>query len=144
MHKAIYTGASHITDNDIINLRKYWSPIFAELDIDVVMQGHDHVFSRSFVNDQGANAKPEMLNETTALQPDNAPFYMVALTAGGLKWYNEKDYTVSPGDPLTLDYEFLDRNSASQQGILLNPEGPETDIDKRICLCDSIGSTKIL
>ena len=117
MHKAIYTGASHITDNDIIELRKYWSPIFAELDIDVVMQGHDHVFSRGFVNDQGANAKPEMLNETTALQPENSPFYMVALTAGGLKWYNEKDYTVSPGDPLTLDYQFLDRNSANQQGI---------------------------
>ena len=130
LHKAIYTGASHITDNDIINLRKYWSPIFAELDIDVVMQGHDHVFSRGFVNDKGANAKPEMLNETTALQPDNAPFYMVALTAGGLKWYNERDYTVSPGDPLTLDYGFLDRNSASPEGSLLNPEGPETDITK--------------
>ena len=109
MHKAIYTGASHITDNNIIEFRKYWSPIFAELDIDVVLQGHDHVFSRGFVNDQGVNANPEMVDETTALQPDNAPFYMVAHTAGGLKWYSEKNYTVSLGDPLIPDYQFLDK-----------------------------------
>ena len=127
MHKAIYTGASHITDNNIIELRKYWSPIFAELDIDVVLQGHDHVFSRGFVNDQGVNAKPEMLDETTALQPENSPFYMVALTGGGLKWYSAKDYTVSSSDPLTPDYQFLDRNSAKPAGDPLNPEGPQTD-----------------
>jgi LPXTG-motif cell wall-anchored protein len=130
MHKAIYTGASHITDNDIIELRKYWSPVFAELDVDAVMQGHDHVFSRGFINDQGVKANPEMLDETTALKPENAPYYMVALTAGGLKWYNEKDYTVSPGDPLTLDYQFLDRNSAKPTGDPLNPQGPESDIEK--------------
>ncbi|WP_284037023.1 metallophosphoesterase [Neobacillus sp. 114] len=130
MHKAIYTGASHITDNDIIELRKYWSPIFAELDIDVVMQGHDHVFSRGFINEQGVNAKPEMLDETTALQPDNVPFYMVALTAGGLKWYGEKNYTVTANDPLATNYQFLDKNSAKPVGDPLNPQGPQSDIEK--------------
>ncbi|WP_342433350.1 metallophosphoesterase [Neobacillus sp. FSL H8-0543] len=130
MHKALYTGASHITDNDIIELRKYWSPIFAELDIDVVLQGHDHVFSRGFINDQGVNAKPEMVDETTALQPEKSPFYMVAHTAGGLKWYSEKNYTVSPGDPLTPNYQFLDKNSAKPAGDPLNPQGPQSDIEK--------------
>lgn len=130
MHKAIYTGASHITDNDIIELRKYWSPIFAELDIDAVLQGHDHVFSRGFISDQGVNATPEMLDETTALQPKNSPFYMVALTAGGLKWYSEKNYTVSSGDPLTTNYQFLDINSAKPAGDPLNPHGPQSDIAK--------------
>ena len=51
-------------------------------------------------------------------------------TAGGLKWYSEKDYTVSSGDPLTLDYQFLDRNSAKPAGDPLNPQGPESDIAK--------------
>ena len=49
-HKSLYTGASHITDSDVISARKYWAPIFAELDIDLVLQGHDHVYSRGFVD----------------------------------------------------------------------------------------------
>ena len=36
---------------------------------------------------------------------------MVGGHAGGLKWYSKKNYTVSEGDPLTLNYEFLDVNS---------------------------------
>ncbi|GBG11238.1 putative metallophosphoesterase [Paenibacillus agaridevorans] len=130
MHKAIYTGASHITDADIIDLRKYWSPIFAELDIDIVMQGHDHVFSRGFVTADGANANPEMLDQTMAQQPDHAPFYIQALTAGGLKWYGTKNYTISTGDPLTPDYKFLDVNSAKPAGDPLNVFGPQSDVAK--------------
>ena len=52
-HKSLYTGASHITDSDIVDARKYWSPIFAELDVDLVLQGHDHVYSRGFVTANG-------------------------------------------------------------------------------------------
>lgn len=110
-HKSLYTGASHITDSDIVAARKYWSPIFAELDVDLVLQGHDHVYSRGFVTEDGENANPEVEEDGTIIQPDNAPLYMVGGHAGGLKWYSKKNYTVSEGDPLTLNYEFLDVNS---------------------------------
>lgn len=110
-HKSLYTGASHITDSDIIAARKFWSPIFAELDVDLVLQGHDHVYSRGFVTAEGQNANP-VVDETGAIQqPDNAPLYMVGGHAGGLKWYSRKNYTVSEGDPLALNYSFLDVNS---------------------------------
>ena len=56
-HKSLYTGASHITDSDVIDARKYWCPVFAELDVDFVLQGHDHVYSRGFVEADGAKAK---------------------------------------------------------------------------------------
>ncbi len=110
-HKSLYTGASHITDNDVIAARKYWCPIFAELDVDLVLQGHDHVYSRGFVTENGANANPEVKEDGTIIQPDNAPLYMVGGHAGALKWYSKKNYTVTEGDPLTLNYEFLDVNS---------------------------------
>lgn len=109
-HKSIYTGASHIVDSDVIDARKYWSPIFAELDIDFVMQGHDHVYARGFVNGSGENASPETTGEKVN-RPQNAPLYMVGGHSGGLKWYNQVPYTVSEGDPLTPNYTFLDRNS---------------------------------
>ena len=110
-HKSLYTGASHITDGDIIAARKFWAPIFSELDVDMVLQGHDHVYSRGFVNSEGNNAKPAVNEDGTIEQPSNAPLYMVGGHAGGLKWYSRKNYTVSEGDPLSLNYEFLDVNS---------------------------------
>lgn len=110
-HKSLYTGASHITDGDVISARKYWSPIFAELDVDLVLQGHDHVYSRGFVTAEGNNANPEVSEDGVITQPDNAPLYMVGGHAGGLKWYSKKNYTVGEGDPLALNYSFLDVNS---------------------------------
>ena len=109
-HKSLYTGASHIVDSDITAARKFWAPIFAELDIDMVLQGHDHVYSRGFVTEEGANANPDKDENGVIIQPD-APLYMVGGHAGGLKWYAKKNYTVTEGDPLTLDYAFLDVNS---------------------------------
>lgn len=110
-HKSLYTGASHITDGDVISARKFWTPIFAELDVDVVLQGHDHVYSRGFVNSEGYNAHPAINEDGSIEQPSNAPLYMVGGHAGGLKWYSRKNYTVGEGDPLSLNYEFLDVNS---------------------------------
>ena len=109
-HKSLYTGASHITDSDIIAARKYWAPIFAETDVDLVLQGHDHVYSRGFVTAEGENANPTVLEDGTIIQPD-APLYMVGGHAGGLKWYSKKNYTVTEGDPLAMNYSFLDVNS---------------------------------
>ena len=109
-HKSLYTGASHITDSDIIAARKYWAPIFAETDVDLVLQGHDHVYSRGFVTAEGENANPTVLEDGTIIQP-NAPLYMVGGHAGGLKWYSKKNYTVTEGDPLAMNYSFLDVNS---------------------------------
>lgn len=109
-HKSLYTGASHITDSDIIAARKYWAPIFAETDVDLVLQGHDHVYSRGFVTAEGENANPTVLDDGTIIQPD-APLYMVGGHAGGLKWYSKKNYTVTENDPLALNYSFLDVNS---------------------------------
>lgn len=110
-HKSLYTGASHITDGDVVSARKFWAPIFAELDVDLVLQGHDHVYSRGFVTAEGNNANPAINEDGSIEQPSNAPLYMVGGHAGGLKWYSRKNYTVGEGDPLSLNYEFLDVNS---------------------------------
>lgn len=110
-HKSLYTGASHIVDSDVVAARKFWAPILAELDVDLVLQGHDHVYSRGFVTAEGNNAHPAINEDGTIEQPSNAPLYMVGGHAGGLKWYSRKNYTVGEGDPLSLNYEFLDVNS---------------------------------
>lgn len=110
-HKSLYTGASHITDSDIVEARKYWVPIFTELDVDVVMQGHDHVYSRGFVDGTGYKAEVTVNDDGTVIDPENVPLYMVGGHAGGLKWYSKKNYTVADGDLLSAGYSFLDVNS---------------------------------
>ncbi|WP_162893344.1 DUF2341 domain-containing protein [Microbacterium halotolerans] len=47
MHKGMYTTANHLDDGDIIAMRDALVPLIDELDIDLVLQGHDHVMSRS-------------------------------------------------------------------------------------------------
>ena len=110
-HKSIYTGASHITDSDIVEARKYWAPVFTDLDVDVVMQGHDHVYSRGFVDENGYKAEVTTYEDGSVEDPENVPLYMVGGHAGGLKWYSKKNYTVGDGDLLAPGYSFLDVNS---------------------------------
>ncbi|MEK3731848.1 MULTISPECIES: PA14 domain-containing protein [Paenibacillus] len=47
-HKAIYSVGGHALDRDILELRETLYPIMDELGIDLVLQGHDHTFMRSF------------------------------------------------------------------------------------------------
>jgi hypothetical protein len=113
-HKSLITGASHIVDSDVVEARKFWIPVFADLDVDFVLQGHDHVYSRGFVNGDGTRAYDAAYAPgSTAPDPQNAPLYMIGGHAGGLKWYSRISYTPAPGDPLIAGYSFLDIDSAS-------------------------------
>lgn len=47
LHKAIYSNGSHYDDKDVVALRKQLSVLMPELDIDIVLQGHDHVYLRT-------------------------------------------------------------------------------------------------
>ena len=47
MHKGPYTTANHLDDADIRGMREALVPLIDELDIDLVLQGHDHVMSRT-------------------------------------------------------------------------------------------------
>lgn len=139
-HKSIYSGANHMDDSDVIFNRKYWSPIFAELNVDAVLQGHDHVLSRGFVKGDGtkADVTQKVTDRVyTADQPQNAPLYYVGNTGSTLKFYAplpNNDW-IQPGDPVAPDFGYLDINSALPAGHPLNPLGPDTnddfeDIDK--------------
>lgn len=49
MHKGTYTTATHLDDEDVMAMRRTLVPVIDELGIDLVLQGHDHVMSRSKV-----------------------------------------------------------------------------------------------
>jgi hypothetical protein len=49
MHKGVYTAGSHVNDADVHAMRQKLVPVIDELEIDLVLQGHDHYLSRSKV-----------------------------------------------------------------------------------------------
>jgi len=102
-HKSIYSGASNIIDVDVINARNFWGPVLADLDVDMVLQGHADVYFRGFINADGTNAisDADAASGKTVQKPANAPLYMVAGNGGYVELevsFNEitlKAYTTS-------------------------------------------------
>ncbi|MNO13820.1 Alkaline phosphatase precursor [compost metagenome] len=86
-HKAIYSVGGHSVDSDILALRQTLYPVFDELGIDVVLQGHDHTFMRSYQMygdkavadiDKDANGNP--------LNPDGTMY--IVNNSAGTKYYD--------------------------------------------------------
>lgn len=73
LHRAVYSNGSHYDDSDVVAMREQFSVLMPELDIDIVFQGHDHVYLRT---DSMINNKVEKDLETSTTT------------------YNGKDYTV--------------------------------------------------
>lgn len=85
-HHSIYSTASHTSDDEIITLRNALPPIFEELGIDVVLQGHDHVYTRTYmmnglVPDTSKGAQSSVTDPTGTL-------YLTANSASGSKYYD--------------------------------------------------------
>ncbi|MGO4107878.1 PA14 domain-containing protein [Paenibacillus sp. YAF4_2] len=89
-HKAIYSVGNHAKDSDILALREMMYPVFDELGIDVVLQGHDHTFMRSF---QMYNNQPVQNVQTDsqgrAINPAGT-IYMINNSAA-TKFYDVQD-----------------------------------------------------
>lgn len=47
LHKAIYSNGSHFDDSEVVAMRNQFATLMPELGIDVVFQGHDHVYLRT-------------------------------------------------------------------------------------------------
>lgn len=47
LHKAPYSNGSHYDDDDVCEIREQLGSLLPELGIDLVMQGHDHVYLRT-------------------------------------------------------------------------------------------------
>ena len=98
-HHSLFTVASHAMDSYITNpggFKTQLVPVLKELDIDVVLQGHDHVYCRTYMMDglnpiidsdkyeyaNGRDAAPTAVND-----PDGI-LYVTANSGSGSKTYN--------------------------------------------------------
>lgn len=85
-HHSIFSAASHSQDSDIIQRREQLAQVFKELDIDVVLMGHDHVYVRSYMMDGTTPEVPETV-QSVARDPEGI-LYVTANSSSGSKFYS--------------------------------------------------------
>ncbi|MEQ6897151.1 metallophosphoesterase family protein [Microbacterium sp. KR10-403] len=88
-HHSIYSAASHAKDADNKVRRVDFPTTFSKLGVDLVLQGHDHVYTRSYEIKNGvkANADEQPGDDDLFVGPGGV-IYMTANSASGSKYYN--------------------------------------------------------
>ena len=99
-HKAIYSNGSHYKDKDVCKIRDELCKLMPQLGIDMVFQGHDHVYLRT---DAMIDNKVESVTTSTA--EFNGKEYTVKVNpvgtvyeisgCSGVKIYNQKDESLT-------------------------------------------------
>ncbi|MEV6897023.1 metallophosphoesterase family protein [Amycolatopsis sp. NPDC051372] len=118
-HHAIYSPADHANDGDNQLRRQDFPTAFSNLGVDLVLQGHDHSYSRSYVIKNGKKANPaEQPGATQVQQGPGGVVYVTANSASGSKYYDltDPDTTKDPNygaDPLNPDNHWA--NSVENQ-----------------------------
>jgi hypothetical protein len=88
-HHSIYSTASHANDSDIVDRRNSMPQVISELGFDLVLQGHDHVYTRSYLVKDGAIADgTEVAGQAQVAAKPGEVLYVTANSASGSKFYN--------------------------------------------------------
>lgn len=100
IHKAIYSNGSHYDDDDVCAMREQLSELMPQLDIDLVFQGHDHVYMRTYALDSNQVTDTQRVYLTyngkkyaTDVQPTGTS-YVISGTSG-VKTYLTKDASLT-------------------------------------------------
>ena len=91
-HHAIYSPASHANDSDAVGRRPAYTQGLSELGINLVLQGHDHSYSRSYVvenNGTGADRQnaAEAQGANNVVAGPGGVIYVTTNSASGSKYY---------------------------------------------------------
>lgn len=103
-HHAIYSAATHANDDDIIKRRAEFPALMKQYGIDLIVAGHDHVYTRSRMMDGGIAIESERKFTDKSKEEGKVPskyvnpkgqLYLTANSASGSKHYDLvefKDY----------------------------------------------------
>ena len=96
LHKATYSNGSHFDDDDVKAMRKQFKKLMPELGIDVILQGHDHVYLRTDAMNNNRVKKSQTktvsfggLDYNVKMDPSGT-FYVIS-GCSGVKNYIAKD-----------------------------------------------------
>ena len=113
-HHSIYSAAFHSLEQDVVERRAALAPAMSELGVDLVLSGHDHIYTRSYLMDGttpvGDRAAQEQTGVTLSAE-EGQVLYVTGNSSTGSKYYG-----LDPASP--------------DAAIKLQPRQPQyTDVD---------------
>src|SRR5262249_3664192 len=99
-HHSIYSPADHANDADNQKRRLDFPTAFSNLGVNLVLQGHDHSYSRSYMIQSGVKQDPnEQPGATSVFQGPGGVIYVTGNSASGSKYYPLSCPRTGPSDP---------------------------------------------
>jgi hypothetical protein len=89
-HHSIYSEADHPMDPDILDRRATYAPVFERYGIDVVLQGHDHAYTRTFPMAKGKPVDGVDPRAVSVTDPAGIVYFTLD-SASGSKFYDWKN-----------------------------------------------------
>jgi len=89
-HHSIYSVAAHTNDADIVDRRSKLPTILSRYGIDMVLMGHDHSYTRSWLINKGEVAEVGGVAQPTVTAEPGDVLYVTANSASGSKYYDVK------------------------------------------------------
>lgn len=92
MHKGTQTASNHIDDSDVVGMRADLQPLFNELKVDIILQGHDHTYSRSkHLNGlELSNTQSQIINGYETVVDPKSQLY-ISINSSGNKFYKPNE-----------------------------------------------------
>lgn len=93
IHHAPFSQGTHYTDKDVIELRNSLTPKLSEAGVDLVLSGHDHIYTRTHLMNGVARVIPAGASKSgdILIPEDNEVLYVTSTTATGGKYYDFQD-----------------------------------------------------
>ena len=92
-HHSIYSEAEHTNDPDIIDRRTNYAPVFERYHIDLVLQGHDHSYTRTYFMQKGKpQIEQNVVTDNSVTDPAGI-LYITCNSGSGSKFYDWKKET---------------------------------------------------
>lgn len=87
-HHSIFSAANHSFDDEILQRRTEYAPLLSELGIDVVLMGHDHSYTRSYMMNGVIPVIPEEGVTDSVTDPaEGQVLYITANSGSGSQYY---------------------------------------------------------
>ncbi|MDK6493615.1 metallophosphoesterase family protein [Corynebacterium coyleae] len=93
IHQAPFSQGTHYTDKDVVELRNSLTPRLSEAGVDLVLSGHDHIYTRTHLMNGADPVIPAGASKSgdILIPEDNEVLYVTSTTATGGKYYDFQD-----------------------------------------------------
>ncbi|MBA1838255.1 hypothetical protein GC584_09490 [Corynebacterium sp. zg912] len=93
IHQAPFSQGTHYTDPDVTALRDSLTPKLSEAGVDLVLSGHDHIYTRTHLMNGFTPVIPEGASKSgdILIPEDGEVLYVTSTTATGGKYYDFQD-----------------------------------------------------